>query len=37
MNTTIDFKTTLLKAYGIATVVDIVLYLVPAFVGRPRR
>ena len=30
-------KTTLLKAYGIATVVDIVLYLVPAFVGRPRR
>lgn len=30
-------KNTLLKAYGIATVVDIVLYLVPAFVGRPRR
>lgn len=30
-------KTTLLKAYGAATGVDVVLYLIPAFVGRPRR
>lgn len=30
-------KNTLFKAYGIATAVDVVLYLVPAFVGRPRR
>ena len=29
-------KGVLLKAYGIATAADVVLYLVPAFLGRPR-
>lgn len=37
MNYAQDIKAALLKAYGIATAVDAVLYLIPAFAGRPRR
>lgn len=37
MDYAVVIKNALFKAYGIAIGCDIVLYLIPAFVGRPRR